>query len=154
MTSIGHFTLKSETPQNLSIPTFFIALAGPQRSKEETGVTVQHSRAMDGHEAREDFTVSELESMWLLRNMQFHHPRFHSKVCPKSDGYFIRHITSTDRETLDLSPLRLKGVGILQDKPSCESAAVRQDFVLKSLDMSMTRWNLTCHPYLLNEDKK
>jgi len=40
------------------------------------------------------------------------------------------------------------------DKVSCESAAVRQDFVLKSLDMSMTRWNLTCHPYLLNEEKK
>lgn len=40
------------------------------------------------------------------------------------------------------------------DKPSCESAAVRQDFVLKSLDMNMTRWNLTCHPYLLNEEKK
>ena len=40
------------------------------------------------------------------------------------------------------------------DKPSCESAAVRQDFVLKSLDMTMGRWNLTCHPYALNEDKK
>jgi hypothetical protein len=40
------------------------------------------------------------------------------------------------------------------DKPSCESAAVRQDFVLKSLDMSMTRWNLTCHPYALSEEKK
>ena len=40
------------------------------------------------------------------------------------------------------------------DKPSCESAAVRQDFVLKSLDMSMTRWNLTCHPYSLTEEKK
>jgi len=40
------------------------------------------------------------------------------------------------------------------DKPSCESAAVRQDFVLKSLDMIMTRWNLTCHPYALTEDKK
>ena len=40
------------------------------------------------------------------------------------------------------------------DKVSCESAAVRQDFVLKSLDMSMTRWNLTCHPYALSEDKK
>jgi len=40
------------------------------------------------------------------------------------------------------------------DKPSCESAAVRQDFVLKSLDMTMTRWNLTCHPYALSEDKK
>ena len=43
---------------------------------------------------------------------------------------------------------------VFADKPSCESAAVRQDFVLKSLDMSMTRWNLTCHPYALSEDKK
>ena len=40
------------------------------------------------------------------------------------------------------------------DKPSCESAAVRQDFVLKSLGMIMTRWNLTCHPYTLTEEKK
>ena len=43
---------------------------------------------------------------------------------------------------------------IFADKPSCESAAVRQDFVMKSLDMTMTRWNLTCHPYSLTEDKK
>lgn len=43
---------------------------------------------------------------------------------------------------------------VFADKTSCESAAVRQDFVLKSLDMNMTRWNLTCHPYLLNEEKK
>jgi len=40
------------------------------------------------------------------------------------------------------------------DKVSCESAATRQDFVLKSLDMTMGRWNLTCHPYALNGDKK
>jgi len=40
------------------------------------------------------------------------------------------------------------------DKPSCESAAVRQDFVLKSLDMTMGRWNLTCHPYSLTGEKK
>lgn len=40
------------------------------------------------------------------------------------------------------------------DKPSCESAAVRQDFVLKSLDMTMGRWNLTCHPYTLNGESK
>ena len=39
------------------------------------------------------------------------------------------------------------------DKLSCESAATRQDFVLKSLEVH-GRWNLTCHPYLLNEDKK
>jgi hypothetical protein len=40
------------------------------------------------------------------------------------------------------------------DKVSCESAAVRQDFVLKSMDTHLTRWNLTCHPYQLNEVKK
>jgi hypothetical protein len=40
------------------------------------------------------------------------------------------------------------------DKPSCESAAVRQDFVMKSLDMTMGRWNLTCHPYALNGENK
>jgi hypothetical protein len=40
------------------------------------------------------------------------------------------------------------------DKESCESAAVRQDFVLKSMNTHLTRWNLTCHPYQLNEIKK
>ena len=40
------------------------------------------------------------------------------------------------------------------DKPSCESAAVRQDFVLKSMQLISTRWNLSCHPYTLTEDKK
>ena len=48
------------------------------------------------------------------------------------------------------------------DKPSCESAALRQDFVLKSMrfdnELSSNplqfKWNLTCHPYLLNEEKK
>lgn len=40
------------------------------------------------------------------------------------------------------------------DKPSCESAAVRQDFVLKSMQLISTRWNLSCHPYTLTEEKK
>jgi hypothetical protein len=40
------------------------------------------------------------------------------------------------------------------DKPSCESAAVRQDFVLKSMQLTSSKWNLTCHPYSLTGDKK
>jgi hypothetical protein len=40
------------------------------------------------------------------------------------------------------------------DKPSCESAAVRQDFVLKALETHFTKWNLTCHPYALSGEKK
>jgi hypothetical protein len=42
---------------------------------------------------------------------------------------------------------------IFADKTSCESAAVRQDFVMKSLEIH-GRWNLTCHPYSLTGDKK
>ena len=39
------------------------------------------------------------------------------------------------------------------DKASCESAAVKQDFSFKNLQFA-GRWNLTCHPYQLNEIKK
>jgi hypothetical protein len=39
------------------------------------------------------------------------------------------------------------------DKPSCESAAVRQDFAFKNLQFA-GRWNLTCHPYQLTGEKK
>ena len=40
------------------------------------------------------------------------------------------------------------------DKASCESAAVRQDFVLKSMQLTSSKWNLTCHPYQITGEKK
>ena len=46
-----------------------------------------------------------------------------------------------------------QSTAMFADKVSCESAATRQDFVLKSLKVNGV-WNLTCHPYLLNEEKK
>lgn len=39
------------------------------------------------------------------------------------------------------------------DKPSCESAATRQDFIYKDMRIN-GRWNLTCHPYHLTGEKK
>ena len=39
------------------------------------------------------------------------------------------------------------------DKPSCESAAVRQDFAFKNLQFA-GRWTLTCHPSALSGEKK
>jgi len=39
------------------------------------------------------------------------------------------------------------------NKASCEKVALRQDFVYKDMHFN-GKWNLTCHPYLLNEDKK
>ena len=40
------------------------------------------------------------------------------------------------------------------NKVSCESAATRQEFVLKALETHYTKWNLTCHPYTLNGESK
>jgi hypothetical protein len=39
------------------------------------------------------------------------------------------------------------------DKSSCESAATRQDFVYKDMQIK-GKWNLTCHPYQLTGEKK
>ena len=39
------------------------------------------------------------------------------------------------------------------DKLSCESAAVRQDFVYKDMHFN-GKWNLTCHPYTINGESK
>jgi hypothetical protein len=46
-----------------------------------------------------------------------------------------------------------QSTAMFANKPSCESAATRQDFVLKSLKVNGV-WNLTCHPYSLTGDKK
>ena len=41
------------------------------------------------------------------------------------------------------------------DKPSCESAATKQDFVYKNMNFLFSaKWNLTCHPYTLNGESK
>jgi len=48
----------------------------------------------------------------------------------------------------------MQSTATFADKVSCESAAVRQDFVLKSMGTHFTRWNLTCHPYQLSGEKK
>jgi hypothetical protein len=40
------------------------------------------------------------------------------------------------------------------DKVSCESAATRQDFILKSMQLTSSKWNLTCHPYALSGENK
>jgi hypothetical protein len=46
-----------------------------------------------------------------------------------------------------------QSVSTFSDKPSCESAATRLDFIYKDMRIN-GKWNLTCHPYQLNEIKK
>lgn len=68
MTSIGRFSMQSETPRNLSIPTFFLAL----------------SNKNDDH----GMSSSEFESIWMRSSMPRRHPRFHSRVSSQDDRYF------------------------------------------------------------------
>lgn len=63
MTSIGSFTLRSETPGNPSLPTFFLALTGT-----------------------DDLTPSELAELWSRRDMRRRHPRLHATA----DGTHFR----------------------------------------------------------------
>jgi hypothetical protein len=65
MTSVGRFSLESETSTNPSIPTFFVALAG-----------------------NKPFTAQSFAQLWKDRGMQDLHPRFHHVVSPTHVGYF------------------------------------------------------------------
>ena len=82
MTSIGRFSLKSQTPSNLSNITLFLALSG---SGKGTDATPSHGR-IDKDEG--GMTVPEFESAWLERGMPSRHPRFHSRVSRADDRYF------------------------------------------------------------------
>jgi len=66
MTSIGRFSLASQTEENPSIISFFVALA---------------------HKAGEDIDIDALSEMWEQRVMQ-KHERFGFKVSDDVDGYF------------------------------------------------------------------
>ena len=55
--------------------------------------------------------------------------------------------------TLINNGIATQSTATFADKESCESAAVRQDFVLKDMHFN-GKWNLTCHPYTLNGESK
>lgn len=74
MTSIGRFSMQSETPRNLSIPTFFIALSSKKND--------------DAGGAGAGMSSSDFESAWMRSGMPGRHPRFHSRVSSQDDRYF------------------------------------------------------------------
>ena len=83
MTSIGRFSMKSETETNLSIPTFFIALGEkPKTNSNNSNDTT-------------NFTVSDFKSIWLQREMHKRHPRFHSRVSKDDDRFYELDTTTT-----------------------------------------------------------
>ena len=100
MTSIGRFSLKSESETNLSIPTFFLALSGTKKPDSEAAVGTSQS-------TRNIFTVNDFESAWMKRDMPARHPRFHATVSRHDDRFFeethhVKAATTTSDKKVNL----------------------------------------------------
>jgi hypothetical protein len=73
MTSIGHFSVLSQTKYNPSIVTFVMGLTG-----------------------KEPLTISEFSQLWKERGMMERHERFHQKLSSSETGYFVPKMNSTE----------------------------------------------------------
>lgn len=74
MTSIGRFSYKSETIQNPSIPTFFLALSENNKNNDV-------------------LNVNEMNEIWKQKKIMDKHSRFRSVISSHDDRYFV------DRQT-------------------------------------------------------
>ncbi len=86
MTSIGRFSLKSETEGNLSIPTFFLALSG--KNKKNATISLSPTGPSTMSTGKRLFTMEDFETAWIDRGIPNRHPRFHSTVSAHDDNYF------------------------------------------------------------------
>ena len=66
MTSIGYFSVLSQTRYNPSIVSFVLAMSG-----------------------KDPLTTAEFAQIWKDRGMMERHPRFHQKLSSTSPGYFV-----------------------------------------------------------------
>eukprot|EP00986_Skeletonema_menzelii_P008835 scaffold3843_cov145-Skeletonema_menzelii.AAC.4 len=97
MTSIGRFSLKSESDTNLSIPTFFLALSGSKKADSSTVPGNTTAAVGTSQTTNNVFTVNDFESTWMNRDMPSRHPRFHSTVSKHDDRFFeeTHHVKAT-----------------------------------------------------------
>jgi len=99
MTSIGRFSLKSESETNLSIPTFFLALSGSKKP-DSNDASANTTAVGTSQSTKNTFTVNDFESTWMNRDMPSRHPRFHSTVSRHDDRFFeeTHHVKAATTE--------------------------------------------------------
>jgi len=79
MTSVGHFSLASQTANNPSVSSFFMTLVGNKPG----------------------FTPKDFQDLWEERGMAQRHPRFHLAISEDHPGYFepeshnVDHVSET-----------------------------------------------------------
>ena len=101
MTSIGRFSLKSETDTNRSIPTFFLALAGEKNQQVDPTTSMDTMSSFNSNN-RKIFTVEDFEEQWLKQGMPSRHPRFHSTVCDEQKYFEETHHHINDEPSLQI----------------------------------------------------
>lgn len=100
MTSVGRFSLTSQTEANPSIPVFFLALSG--------GSQADKSKVDDRGTRGEGFRVADFEDAWMKNDMPSRHPRFHSVVCPQEKYFEEKHNVKPGVEDEDEAYLEIK----------------------------------------------
>ena len=124
MTSIGRFSLKTETETNPSVPTLFIALSPPMHNAND--VITKRDSSMN---------VSEFESVWNQREIPRLHPRFHYKVSSMVDGHFE---DKEDTNTINKSDDSEK----IKDDSTKEVNLSRGGYVTETVHMNVYRTDL------------
>ena len=72
MTSVGHFSLASQTPNNPSVASFFMTVVGDKPG----------------------FTPKDFQELWEERGIRERHPRFHYTISETNQGYFEPEVTN------------------------------------------------------------
>ena len=99
MTSVGRFSLTSQTEANPSVPVFFLALSsGSQTDKGKEGE----------RSTGRGFRVADFEDAWMKNGMPSRHPRFHSVVCEESKYFEEKHNIKPGVEDEDETYLEIK----------------------------------------------
>lgn len=74
MTSVGHFSLASQTPNNPSVASFFMTMVGDKPG----------------------FTTKDFQELWEERGIPERHPRFHYAISETNQGYFEPEKSNTE----------------------------------------------------------
>mmetsp|Transcript_27793 Transcript_27793/g.62309 ORF Transcript_27793/g.62309 Transcript_27793/m.62309 type:complete len:631 (-) Transcript_27793:61-1953(-) len=101
MTSVGRFSLTSQTEANPSVPVFFLALSSGSQANKRKQLDERGTRGGG-------FRVDDFEDAWMKNGMPSRHPRFHSVVCEESKYFEEKHNVKPGVEDDDETYLEIK----------------------------------------------
>ncbi len=104
MTPLGRFSVKSETKQNPSIPTFFMAFSGgqPNYTPSAPFSSIRNLQQKDYN----GLTLPELEYIFKKKDFFSRHERFQCKISENDDRFFeVRYTIFIEAHTMTANVL-------------------------------------------------